>query len=77
MKKLWNKFTAWVSGWPESTIQGQKIKKDNELFAEEKQKIIKKSVEESQSRKAKTKKPKGLNPKKKKKSKGRKQGNMS
>ena len=73
MKKLWNKFTSWLSGWPEGTKEDNKIKADEELFRKEK--IIKKSVEESQARK--TKKPKGLNPKKKKKSKGRKQGNMS
>ena len=64
---LWNKFTAWLSGWPKSTVQGQKIKKDDELFAADAAKT------ESTS---KPKKPKGLNPKKKKK-KGKKQGNLS
>ncbi len=72
---LWTRFTAWLSGWPESTMEGQKIKKDDELFAQEKAK-------EKQS------KPKGLNPKKKKASKKKtpkkstknkvyKQGNMT
>ena len=68
---LWNRFTAWLSGWPVSTAQGKKLKKDEELFAEEQLKS----------------KPKGLNPKKKKtskkkspkksKGKGIKQGNMT
>ena len=38
MKKIWNRFTAWLSGWPES-----KAKKEREqiyLFAEE-EKMIK------------------------------------
>ena len=64
---LWNRFTAWLSGWPKSTVQGQKIKKDDELFATEK---AKSKVT------PKPKKPKGLNPKKKKK-KGKKQGNLT
>ena len=68
---LWNKFTAWLSGWPKSTVQGQKIKHDEELFAEQELK------EKEQPKKKKAKKPKGLNPKKKKKSKGKKQGNLS
>jgi len=69
--KWFTKFTAWLSGWPVSTAQGKKLKKDEELFAEEQLKS----------------KPKGLNPKKKKtskkkspkksKGKGLKQGNMS
>ena len=68
---LWNKFTAWLSGCPKSTVQGQKIKKDDELFAAAEAKT------ESTPKKKKTaKKPKGLNPKKKK-SKGKKQGNLS
>ena len=65
MKILWNRFTAWLSGWPEGTKEGKKIKEDEEHF--KKEEIIKKSVQESRSRKAK--KPKGLNPKKKKRSK--------
>tara|TARA_Y100001951_G_scaffold2339_1_gene1656 strand:+ start:27 stop:248 length:222 start_codon:yes stop_codon:yes gene_type:complete len=73
MKKLWNKFTSWLSGWPKGTKEDNKIKADEELFRKEK--IIEKSVEESQTRKAK--KPKGLNPKKKKKKKGKKQGNSA
>ena len=69
MKKIWNRFTAWLSGWPEGTREDKKMKKDEELFRKEK--IIEKSVQESHARKAK--KPRGLNPKKKK---TRKQGNM-
>ncbi len=57
MKKLWNKFTAWLSGWPEGTRQGKKIKGDEALFKEEKAKL---------KPKVKPKKIKGLNPKKKK-----------
>ena len=69
MKNVWNKFTAWLSGWPKSTTQGQKIKKDDELFAEAEAKF---------KATPKLKKPKGLNPKKKKrKSKGKRQGNLT
>ena len=70
MKKIWNRFTAWLSGWPEGTREDKKMKKDEELFRKEK--IIEKSVQESHTRKAK--KPRGLNPKKKK---ARRQGNMN
>ena len=55
MKKLWRKIKAHFSGWPESISEENKIKEE----------IIDKSVKESQAQKAK-KKPKGLNPKKKK-----------
>ena len=37
MKKIWNRFTAWLSGWPES-----KAKREREqiyLFEEEEQMI--------------------------------------
>ena len=68
---LWNKFTAWLSGWPLGTVQGQKIKHDEELFAEQELK-----EKEQPKKKKSAKKPKGLNPKKKK-SKGKKQGNLS
>ena len=63
MIKLWTKFTAWLSGWPGGVSEENKIK----------EKIIDDQVKESQARK--TKKSKGLAPKKKKK-KARKQGNM-
>ena len=39
MKKIWNRFTAWLSGWPES-----KAKREREqiyLFEEEEQMIRK------------------------------------
>ena len=62
MKKLWTKFTAWLSGWPGGVSEENKIKEE----------IIDEQVKESQARK--TKKSKGLAPKKKKKAK--KQGNM-
>jgi len=69
---LWNKFTAWLSGWPLGTVEGQKIKHDEELFAEQ-------ELKEKESKKKTAKKPKGLNPKKKKgkSTKGRKQGNIT
>ena len=69
MKELWSRFTSWLSGWPEGTNENKKLKADEALFRKEK--IIEKSVQESHTRKAK--KPRGLNPKKKK---ARKQGNM-
>ena len=55
MKKLWNKIKAHFSGWPES------VSDENKKREEE----IDKSVKESQARKSK--KSKGLTPKKKKK----------
>ena len=61
---LWNKFTAFLSGWPQGTKEGKKLKKDDALFREE---------EARDKPKIKPKKVKGLNPKKKK---PRKQGNM-
>ena len=64
MKKLWNKIKAHFSGWPEGAEEGIKGKEE----------IIKEQVKESKARK--TKKPKGLNSKKKK-SKGKKQGNLT
>ena len=72
MKKLWTKFTSWLSGWPEGSKEDKKIKADEENFKREE--IIGQQVKESKARKAK--KPKGLNAKKKKKSKGKKQGNL-
>ena len=61
---LWNKFTAWLSGWPLDKTQEKQVREDDLLLAEA----------EAKSKPApKTKKPKGLNPKKKKK-KRKKQG---
>ena len=67
MKKIWNRFTAWLSGWPVSTAQSKKIKKDEELFAEEQKR--------EKPKKKKTSKKKA--PKKSTKTKGLKQGNMT
>ena len=61
---LWNKFTAWLSGWPLDKTQEKQVREDNLLLAE---------AEAKSKPTPKTKKPKGLNPKKKKK-KGKKQG---
>ena len=52
---LWNKFTAWLSGWPES--EGRKKEVELSYLFEEEKKL---------ERIRKGKKPKGLNPKKKK-----------
>ena len=65
---LWNKFTAWLSGWPLDKKQEKQVREDDLLLAE---------AEAKSKPKPKTKKPKGLNPKKKKKSKGKKQGNLT
>ena len=65
MSTLWNKFTAWLSGWPLDKTQEKQVREDNLLLAE---------AEAKSKPTPKTKKPKGLNPKKKKKSKGKKQG---
>ena len=62
---LWNKFTAWLSGWPLDKKQEKQVREDDLLLAE---------AEAKSKPVPKTKKPKGLNPKKKKKSKGKKQG---
>ena len=65
MSTLWNKFTAWLSGWPLDKTQEKQVREDDLLLAE---------AEAKSKPTPKTKKPKGLNPKKKKKSKGKKQG---
>ena len=56
MKKLWNRFTAWLSGWPESKLKRER--EEEYLFAEEEQMI-------RENNRNIGKKPKGLNPKKK------------
>ena len=67
MSTLWNKFTAWLGGWPLDKTQEKQVREDDLLLAE---------AEAKSKPTPKTKKPKGLNPKKKKK-KGKKQGNLS
>ena len=67
MSTLWNKFTAWLSGWPLDKTQEKQVREDDLLLAE---------AEAKSKPTPKTKKPKGLNPKKKKK-KGKKQGNSA
>jgi len=55
---IWSKFTSWLSGWPES----KESKKERELaYLFEEEEELKK-------------KPKGLNPKERKR---RKQGNLT
>ena len=56
MKKLWNRFTAWLSGWPES--KAKREREEEYLFAEEEHMI-------RENNRNIGKKPKGLNPKKK------------
>ena len=53
MKDIWNRFIAWLSGWPESKERKQRRMEIDKLFEEVELK----------------KKPKGLKPKKKKKNK--------
>ena len=60
MKELWNKFTAWLSGWPES--KAKKAREDVYLFEEEE---AKRAVKPKIKPKIKPKRIKGLNPKKK------------
>jgi len=57
---VWSKFISWLSGWPESKERKQRSMEVDKLFEEVELK-----------KKVKPKKPKGLNPKKKK-SKGKK-----
>ena len=61
---LYSKFCAWLSGWPESSPakSGRTDTDEDMMFAEE-EKMIK------ENNKNIGKKPKGLKPKKKKKSK--------
>ena len=66
---IWNRFTAWLSGWPQGTKEGKKLKEDDALFKVEEARAKNKSKP-----KVKPKRIKGLNPKKKK---GKKQGNIS
>jgi len=64
MKDIWNRFTAWLSGWPES-----KAKKEREvdyLFKEEEYEWKRRQEEKEGWERVKVKKkPKGLDPKKK------------
>ena len=59
---LYTKFCAWLSGWPESSQYGRADREQDYIFAEEEAMI-------RENNKNIGKKPKGLKPKKKKKSK--------
>tara|TARA_Y100000758_G_C15981594_1_gene397104 strand:- start:10 stop:198 length:189 start_codon:yes stop_codon:yes gene_type:complete len=59
---LYSKFCAWLSGWPESSQYGRDDREQDYIFAEEEAMI-------RENNKNIGKKPKGLKPKKKKKSK--------
>tara|TARA_B100000809_G_scaffold263973_1_gene318551 strand:- start:104 stop:295 length:192 start_codon:yes stop_codon:yes gene_type:complete len=39
MKSLWLRFTAWLSGWPESSEYGRNDREQDYLFAEAEAKI--------------------------------------
>jgi len=41
MKKIWNRFTAWLSGWPES--KHRKSEKDLIYLFEEEEQMIRKN----------------------------------
>ena len=64
---IWNRFTAWLSGWPQGTKEEKKLKEDDALFKVE-------AARAKNKPKVKPKRIKGLNPKKKK---GKKQGNIA
>ena len=66
---LWNRFTAFLSGWPQGTKEGKKLKEDDALFKVE-------AARAKNKPKVKPKKVKGLNPKKKK-AKVKIEGNIS
>ena len=69
---LYSKFCAWLSGWPESSQYGRADREQDYIFAEEEAMIREndKAVDALlEVRKNIGKKPKGLKPKKKKKSK--------
>ena len=38
MKKIWNRYTAWLSGWPESK-ESKKEREQIYLFAEEEEEL--------------------------------------
>ena len=41
MKKIWNRFTAWLSGWPES--KSRRSERDQIYLFEEEKQMIKKN----------------------------------
>jgi len=69
---LYDKFCAWLSGWPESSKFGRDDHEEDFLFAEEEKKIKENKIKENTENIGKkldavNKKIKRLNPKKKKK----------
>ena len=62
---IWKKFTAWLSGWPESMTGNTRAEKEM-LFEEDKLK----TKQEEKTKVGRKKNAKGLKPKKKKESKG-------
>jgi|TARA_B110000263_G_scaffold189317_1_gene167013 hypothetical protein len=50
MKDLWKRFTAWLSGWPESSKYGRDDHEQDFLFAEEENKIIERHLLDSLKR---------------------------
>ena len=41
MKKIWNRFTAWLSGWPES--KSRRSERDQIYLFEEEEQMIRKN----------------------------------
>jgi len=39
MKKIWNRFTAWLSGWPEAKAKKRRRREVDYLFAEQEMKL--------------------------------------
>ena len=66
---LYTKFCAWLSGWPESSKYGRDDTEEDYLFAEEEKKERMRTAKKPKGLKPKKTGIKGLNPKKKKKSK--------
>ena len=53
MKKIWNRFTAWLSGWPESKSRRSE-REQVYLFAEEEKKIKENNKNMGKKRRKKT-----------------------
>jgi hypothetical protein len=66
---LYSRFCAWLSGWPESSQYGRADREQDYIFAEEEAMIRENEAMIRENDKNIGKKPKGLKPKKKKKSK--------
>ena len=52
MKKIWNRFTAWLSGWPES--KAKRVREEDLLFQKHEQMIRKNNKNIGKKRNKKT-----------------------